>query len=141
MIVLSGTYKDGAVESIVPGQDQISPVQSFAAAFRIIVYISAQEQIDFVAIVSVYMLYCNQPKENGWLCRSVIDSREESIWSIIASSILRWRERSASRRPIPCGGRRNCYYDFWWRGTWEKEGGNPTMSHAVHHIDMLGASE
>ncbi len=30
------------------------------------------------------------------------------------------------------------YYDLWWRGTWEKEGGGCTLNHAVHHIDMLG---
>jgi predicted dehydrogenase len=30
------------------------------------------------------------------------------------------------------------YYDLWWRGTWEKEGGGCTLSHAVHHIDLLG---
>lgn len=29
------------------------------------------------------------------------------------------------------------YYDLWWRGTWEKEGGGCTLNHAVHHIDML----
>ena len=29
------------------------------------------------------------------------------------------------------------YYDLWWRGTWEKEGGGPTLNHAVHHIDMI----
>ncbi len=38
--------------------------------------------------------------------------------------------------------RGHCYYDLWWRGTWEKEGGGPTLNHAVHHIDaalwMLG---
>jgi predicted dehydrogenase len=28
------------------------------------------------------------------------------------------------------------YYDLWWRGTWEQEGGGCTMSHAVHHIDL-----
>lgn len=33
--------------------------------------------------------------------------------------------------------RAHCYYDLWWRGTWEKEGGGPTLNHAVHHIDML----
>ena len=27
---------------------------------------------------------------------------------------------------------------FWWRGTWETEGGGCTLNHAVHHIDMLG---
>ncbi|MBO7599626.1 MAG: Gfo/Idh/MocA family oxidoreductase [Lachnospiraceae bacterium] len=33
--------------------------------------------------------------------------------------------------------RGDVYYDLWWRGTWEKEGGGPTLNHAVHHIDML----
>lgn len=30
-----------------------------------------------------------------------------------------------------------CYYDLWWRGTWEKEGGGCTLNHAVHHMDAL----
>ncbi|MCL2242852.1 MAG: Gfo/Idh/MocA family oxidoreductase [Treponema sp.] len=34
--------------------------------------------------------------------------------------------------------RGHCYYDLWWRGTWEKERGGCTLNHAVHHIDMLG---
>jgi len=29
------------------------------------------------------------------------------------------------------------YYDLWWRGTWEKEGGGCTLNHAVHHVDAL----
>ena len=33
--------------------------------------------------------------------------------------------------------RAHCYYDLWWRGTWEKEGGGPTLNHAVHQIDMI----
>ena len=33
--------------------------------------------------------------------------------------------------------RGHCYYDLWWRGSWEKEGGGCTLNHAVHHIDML----
>jgi predicted dehydrogenase len=33
--------------------------------------------------------------------------------------------------------RGHSYYDLWWRGTWEKEGGGCTLNHAVHHIDML----
>ena len=37
--------------------------------------------------------------------------------------------------------RGDCYYDLWWRGTWEKEGGGPTLNHAVHHIDMLNWME
>lgn len=33
--------------------------------------------------------------------------------------------------------RGHCYYDLWWRGCWDKEGGGCTLNHAVHHIDML----
>jgi len=33
--------------------------------------------------------------------------------------------------------RGHSYYDLWWRGTWEKEGGGPTLNHAVHHIDIF----
>lgn len=33
--------------------------------------------------------------------------------------------------------RGHCYYDLWWRGTWEMEGGGCTLNHAVHHIDAL----
>lgn len=29
------------------------------------------------------------------------------------------------------------YYDLWWRGTWEKEGGGCTLNHAVHQIDLF----
>jgi predicted dehydrogenase len=33
--------------------------------------------------------------------------------------------------------RGHSYYDIWWRGVWEREGGGCTLNHAVHHIDML----
>ncbi|MBO0995373.1 Gfo/Idh/MocA family protein [Bacillus sp. SD088] len=33
--------------------------------------------------------------------------------------------------------RGHSYYDLWWRGTWEKEGGGCTLNHAVHHIDLF----
>lgn len=29
------------------------------------------------------------------------------------------------------------YYDLWWRGTWESEGGGSTLNHAIHHIDLM----
>lgn len=29
------------------------------------------------------------------------------------------------------------YYDLYWRGRWENEGGGCTLNHAVHHIDLL----
>jgi len=28
------------------------------------------------------------------------------------------------------------YYDVDWRGTWESEGGGPTLNHAIHHLDL-----
>jgi len=34
--------------------------------------------------------------------------------------------------------RGHSYYDLWWRGLWNMEGGGCTLNHAVHHIDMLG---
>jgi predicted dehydrogenase len=33
--------------------------------------------------------------------------------------------------------RGHSYYDLWWRGTWQSEGGGCTLNHAVHHIDAL----
>ena len=30
------------------------------------------------------------------------------------------------------------YYNLWWRGTWEKEGGGCTLNHSVHQIDIMG---
>lgn len=33
--------------------------------------------------------------------------------------------------------RGHSYYDLWWRGTWEKEGGGSTLNQAVHQIDLL----
>jgi predicted dehydrogenase len=32
--------------------------------------------------------------------------------------------------------RGSSYYDLWWRGTWESEGGGCTLNHAIHHIDL-----
>jgi len=29
------------------------------------------------------------------------------------------------------------YYDLYWRGVWDKEGGGCTLNHGVHHIDLL----
>lgn len=48
------------------------------------------------------------------LTGEIIHARVDSFW---------WRGQS--------------YYDLWWRGTWEKEGGGCTMNHAVHHIDLF----
>ncbi|MGP9537305.1 Gfo/Idh/MocA family protein [Brachybacterium sp. AOP43-C2-M15] len=32
--------------------------------------------------------------------------------------------------------RGRAYYDLWWRGTWDSEGGGPTLNHAIHHLDL-----
>ena len=29
------------------------------------------------------------------------------------------------------------YYDLWWRGTWEKEGGGVLVNQSVHQLDLL----
>ena len=33
--------------------------------------------------------------------------------------------------------RTKLYYDLWWRGTWEKEGGGCVLNHAVHQLDLM----
>jgi predicted dehydrogenase len=32
--------------------------------------------------------------------------------------------------------RGTAYYDLWWRGRWESEGGGCTLNHAIHHLDL-----
>ena len=86
-------------------------------------------------------------------CDAMIKARDESgkILSIIAQN--RFRKPIRDLKALLDSGlagpvrhaqvdsywwRGHCYYDLWWRGTWEKEGGGCTLNHAVHHIDMLG---
>lgn len=52
------------------------------------------------------------------------------VESGLLGSISHVRVDSAWWRGLP-------YYDLWWRGTWEKEGGGCTLNHAIHHIDLL----
>ena len=85
-------------------------------------------------------------------CDAMIRARDESgkKLSIIAQN--RFRQPIANLKALLDSGiagpvrsvqvdsfwwRGHCYYDLWWRGTWEKEGGGCTLNHAVHHIDML----
>lgn len=85
-------------------------------------------------------------------CDEMIRARDESgkKLSIIAQN--RFRQPIADLKALLDSGlagpvrhaqvdsfwwRGHCYYDLWWRGTWEKEGGGCTLNHAVHHIDML----
>ena len=86
-------------------------------------------------------------------CDAMIRARDESgkKLSVIAQNRFRKPIRdlkalldSGIAGPVRCAQvdsfwwRGHCYYDLWWRGTWEKEGGGCTLNHAVHHIDMLG---
>ena len=86
-------------------------------------------------------------------CDEMLRAREESgkLLSIIAQN--RFRTSIRDLKALLDSGlagrvraaqidsfwfRGHSYYDLWWRGTWEKEGGGCTLNHAVHHIDMLG---
>ena len=86
-------------------------------------------------------------------CDAMLAAAEKSgkILSVIAQN--RFRDNVANLKKVLDTGlagkivhaqvdsmwwRGHSYYDLWWRGTWEKEGGGCTLNHAVHHIDMLG---
>ena len=85
-------------------------------------------------------------------CDAMIAARDESgkLLSVIAQN--RFRDPISGLKKVLDSGligkvvhaqveslwwRGHCYYDLWWRGVWEKEGGGCTLNHAVHHIDML----
>ena len=65
----------------------------------------------------------NRFKTAIWNVKRLVD--EGAIGKLLHTQVnsFWWRGRS--------------YYDLWWRGTWEKEGGGCTLNHAVHHMDML----
>ena len=86
-------------------------------------------------------------------CDSMIEAAQVSgkVFSVIAQN--RFRDPISNLKAVLDSGkigrvlhaqidsfwwRGHCYYDLWWRGNWEKEGGGCTLNHAVHHIDMLG---
>jgi predicted dehydrogenase len=86
-------------------------------------------------------------------CDAMIGAAEQSgaTFSVIAQN--RFRNPIANLKKVLDSGkigkvthaqidshwwRGHSYYDLWWRGAWEKEGGGCTLNHAVHHIDMLG---
>jgi predicted dehydrogenase len=86
-------------------------------------------------------------------CDAMIAAAKQSgkVFSVVAQN--RFRDPIANLKKVLDSGkigkvvhaqvdslwwRGHSYYDLWWRGTWEKEGGGCTLNHAVHHIDMLG---
>ncbi|WP_106816346.1 Gfo/Idh/MocA family protein [Microbacterium timonense] len=76
-------------------------------------------------------------RESGRLLSVIAQNRfrddlmilKEVLDSGLIGSISHVRIDSAWWRGLP-------YYDLWWRGTWESEGGGPTLNHAIHHIDL-----
>ncbi|MFB9660102.1 Gfo/Idh/MocA family protein [Glycomyces mayteni] len=62
--------------------------------------------------------------------RDDLATLKDVLDSGLLGSVSHVRVDSAWWRGLP-------YYDLWWRGTWEKEGGGCTLNHAIHHIDLL----
>lgn len=62
--------------------------------------------------------------------RDDLATLKDVVDSGLLGAISHVRVDSAWWRGLP-------YYDLWWRGTWEKEGGGCTLNHAIHHIDLL----
>ena len=115
-------------------------------------YVHAQISIN--ALKSGKNVVCEKPMAASLEeCDAMLRARDESgkLLSIIAQN--RFRKPIRDLKALLDSGiagkvrhaeidsfwwRDHCYYDLWWRGTWEKEGGGCTLNHAVHHIDMLG---
>lgn len=77
-------------------------------------------------------------RRNGVVMACIAQNRFRNIiWKLkkLADSGLAGKIRCAHIDSLWWRG--HCYYDLWWRGTWKKEGGGPTLNHAVHQIDML----
>ena len=114
----------------------------------------AHAEISINALRSGKNVVCEKPMAASLEeCDAVLKARDESgkKLSIIAQN--RFREPIRNLKALLDSGmagpvrhaqinsfwfRGHSYYDLWWRGTWEKEGGGCTLNHAVHHIDMLG---
>lgn len=62
--------------------------------------------------------------------RDDVSAVKEAIDSGLLGPVAHLRVDSAWWRGLP-------YYDLSWRGTWESEGGGPTLNHAIHHVDLL----
>ena len=115
-------------------------------------YVHASISID--ALKSGKNVVCEKPMAASLQeCDAMLKARDESgkLLSIIAQN--RFRKPIRDLKALLDSGiagpvrhaeidsfwwRGHSYYDLWWRGTWEKEGGGCTLNHAVHHIDMLG---
>jgi len=85
-------------------------------------------------------------------CDAMIQAAKESGKMLSVISQNRWRDDVAGLKAVIDSGllgpiaslqvdsawwRGLPYYDLWWRGTWESEGGGPTLNHAIHHLDLV----
>ncbi len=110
-------------------------------------------EVSVAALRSGKNVVCEKPMAASLEeCDAMLRARDESgrLLSIIAQN--RFRKPIRDLKALLDSGlagkvrhvqvdsfwwRGHSYYDLWWRGTWEKEGGGCTLNHAVHHIDML----
>ncbi len=111
-------------------------------------------EISINALRSGKNVVCEKPMAASLQeCDAVLRARDESGKKLSVIAQNRFREPIRNLKALLDSGiagpvrhaqvnsfwfRSHCYYDLWWRGTWEKEGGGCTLNHAVHHIDMLG---
>ena len=65
----------------------------------------------------------NRFMPGNWKLRKMLDSGLTGKLNYIGVNSSWWRG--------------SAYYDIYWRGSWESEGGGCTLNHAVHHIDLL----
>ena len=114
----------------------------------------AHAEITINALRSGKNVVCEKPMGASLEeCDAMLRARDESgkMLSIIAQNRFRLPVRNLKAlldsgiagkvRQVTVNSlwfRGHSYYDLWWRGTWETEGGGCTLNHAVHHIDMLG---
>ena len=70
----------------------------------------------------------------GVVCQNRFTKDNQTLKALIDSKIA-GRVLFGQVESFWCRG--HSYYDLWWRGTWEKEGGGCIINHGVHQIDLL----
>ncbi|WP_337062629.1 Gfo/Idh/MocA family protein [Kineococcus sp. G2] len=114
---------------------------------------STHEQISVDCLTAGVNVLCEKPMAPSLAaCDAILRAEEHSgaLFSSVAQN--RFRDDVARLKTVLDSGlagpvshvqvdsawwRGLSYYDLWWRGTWEQEGGGCTLNHAVHHIDLL----
>lgn len=73
-------------------------------------------------------------KYMGVVCQNRYNQENHNLKELISSGEA---GRVLLGQVESCWFRGREYYEVWWRGTWEGEGGGCTLNHAVHQIDLL----